>query len=418
MSNIITNRIRLRREVSPLTVSVSVVCTTPASPVTQVFDNSDESGAQYSPDRTLIPTVLQPVVSASASDGSWDESNSNARLANMKWLANGQDITTLSDWTGLYTIYTTTDATRGSLEIRRNVTVAETIELTLEADMIDFRTDRLVHISSDPVTLKTTAISEPEYALHLEEDPVMEYDAALDDLSVDDYNRAHGLACLTDTDRQTAMEARNSYLRHIPLTLMRGGKAIGESSDITYRIYRVGSDGTLTELNGDGWDECADMGAVGTSPVIDMRLTDGGCYLVKAVRTEDGKETELARTQFHLKHRERSYFASPTGQARLCDSDTVRMDLASVKSSGQPVARPERLMELRWMTESETGVTVQHSEGSVGRIDLAAAGAIDAPGQVSDSLDVYLEVAMRPRHAYLTYGGTPLTNGGTPLIIN
>lgn len=413
---VISNRRKLRREVEPLTVAMSVACMTPASPATQVFDASDETGAQYSPDRTLMPTVLRPVVSASASDETWDESNSNVRLANIRWYANGQDISTLADWQGLYDIYTTSDESRGSLEIRRNVTVAETIELHMEADLLDQRAGRLVHVSSDTITLQTSARSEPEYSLHLEDDPVMEYDVMLDDLSVDDYNRAHSLAHLSDSDRQAAMDSRNSYLRRIPLTLMRGGREILSSTDIRYRVYRVNADSTLTELGG-GWDECASAGAVGTPARMDMRLVEGGCYMVRAMRTANGKETEIARTQFQLKRRSRVYTAQPCGQARLKDGETVRMDMAAVKSERQPVARPERILEMRWMTETAGGKVTQHSDGSIGRIDLTRAGAVGLSGS-ADEMDVWLEVRERGVHEYLTYNGEPLTAGGEPLIIN
>ena len=146
-----TSRKRIRKDFAPLTVSVSLACSTAFSPVTQVFR---AASSEYEPDRSITPTLLQPTVIAAADDGSWPTPNSNAMLANMQWFANGVDITTLNDWNGLYTI-DTVGATRGGLTIFRNLTPAERLSMHFEADLVDNRLGVTHHNKTDAIVLTT-----------------------------------------------------------------------------------------------------------------------------------------------------------------------------------------------------------------------------------------------------------------------
>ena len=112
-----TIRKRIRKDYAPLTVSVSLSCLTSGSPVTQVYNAALN---EYEPDRSVTPTILQPVVTAAASDGSWPQPYANSLLANMVWKVNGVDITTIASWASLFSIDTV-----GSTP-RRSTTTKET----------------------------------------------------------------------------------------------------------------------------------------------------------------------------------------------------------------------------------------------------------------------------------------------------
>ncbi|MBD5506195.1 MAG: hypothetical protein HDR09_21205 [Lachnospiraceae bacterium] len=407
-----SNRQKIRRTYAPLTVMTTVKCATPQSPATQTYDAVGTDGSEYSPDRSLFPTVLEPEVCASAPDGSWPAGNANARLANVRWLSNGKDIALDPDWTGLYEVHKVDDGRKGTIEIRRNVGVGEVMQLHMEADLVDFRTQRTVRIVTDPVTLSTTARTGDSYTLEAGYGTVEYYDPAEDRLALDDYNRAHGLKSLTDAERMAAARERSSYLRSIPLRLWRGTGELTEDDGIEYRVYRMEAGGKLNLLGG-GFDELVGTPAVGKDLCIDMRLSEGACYLVAAML---GKH-ELARGQFQTKRRDTGMTLETHNGASMADSDRVRVDVATAKAGERIVEQPDRLMRIAWKTENSAGVTVSHNRGAVGRIDLARAGAV-AGGAVTGDLAVWCEAEMRPAHRMVRVNGRLLRVNGRAAIMN
>ena len=404
-----SKRQRIRRVYDPLTVMTSVKCTTPSSPPTQVFDSLGTDGSEFTPDRALFPTVLEPEVSASASDGTWPNGNANSKLANVKWYSNGKDIALDAGWEGLYTVHTADDARKGSIEIRRNVGVGEVFQLHMEADLVDSRTSRIIRISTEPVPLVTTTRSGDGYSLDMEEGTVVYYDPVEDRLALDDYNRAHDLRSLTAQERVAVAQERTSYLRSLPIRLMRGRRELEKSDDITYRVFRMSDDGTLAELGG-GFDELIGQPAVGKPLRIDMRLTEGACYMVKAMLGT----REIARTQFHVKRKDADITLEIHNAASISGSDRKRIDIATAKCGETIVCQPDRLMRMQWKTETSAGVRVRHNSGSVGHIDLARAGVTDGSGDLS----VWCEAEMREAYRFVKGNGKYLKIGSRPVIMN
>ena len=142
---------RIRRDYAPLTVMTGLVCTTPLSPVTQVYNSAIN---EWEPDRTLTPTVVHPDVTAHAKDGSWKTPQANASLASMVWKVNGVDISTLNEWQGLYEI-NLVGATRGDITIRKNLQPGSYLELSFEAVLADNRLGVNIPIICDPIVLST-----------------------------------------------------------------------------------------------------------------------------------------------------------------------------------------------------------------------------------------------------------------------
>ena len=97
MNGLIESQNQAKRHYAPLEVSVSLACITPGAPLLQVY--GDDGCA---PDRSVVYSVVAPVITAYAKDGSWDNRRSNLALVNMKWLSNAEgtwkDITTMESW--------------------------------------------------------------------------------------------------------------------------------------------------------------------------------------------------------------------------------------------------------------------------------------------------------------------------------
>ncbi|MDE7349686.1 MAG: hypothetical protein K2N25_01360 [Muribaculaceae bacterium] len=413
-----STRKKIRRAYTPLTVLASVECTTPSSPLTQVYDSLGADGTEYSPDRSLFPTVVLPKICASAPDGTWPDGIANARLANVKWLANGVDIALDSAWAGLYSVHTADDAQKGMLEIFRNIGVTEVVQLVMEAELVDFRTMRAIKVSTDPVTLSTTARTDDMYALDISEGRVLYYDPVEDRLALDDYNRAHDLKSLSASERAAVSEELTSYLREVPLRLMRGAKELTAAPDIHYRVYRVAADGSLTELGGT-FDEILEIPAVGGNIKIDMRLVEDACYLIRAVHGAGASEREIARAQFHAKRIEPDMVLETHNQASMAGTDRKRVDVATAKCGEQIVQQPDRLMRIKWYTETASGTRVSHNGGSVGHISLKRAGVVAADNSgITEDLQMWCEAELRPAYAFAKANGRYLKIGGRPVIMN
>lgn len=187
---------RKRKIFAPLTTSVTVACDSAFSPVTQVYNAEIQ---EYEPDRTVIATVLRPVVTANAVDGSWNDPYVNKLLADMHWFANGQDISTLDDWTGKYEI-SQVGAERGSLIIRRNVAPGERIDLHFEAVLPDPRIGFNIDIVSEVVCLSTTDKSTDSYAA----------------------NPSHSVLCRNDTSRHCLIRKPTATLNFPELSILEG----------------------------------------------------------------------------------------------------------------------------------------------------------------------------------------------------
>lgn len=409
---------KILRTYAPLSVLVSVKCTTTASPPTQVFDALGQEGSEFAPDRSLFPTVLEPEVCASASDGSWPEGNANSRLANVKWFSNGIDISLDPAWTGLYTLHTADDGRKGSLEIMRNVGVGDVVQLTMEAELIDFRTGKALKIATEPVTLSTTARSDDMYSLDMADDQMLYYDPVADKLALDDYNKAHGLKSLGVSERSAVASDRSSYLRSVPLRLMQGPVELKESADFRYRVYRVSPDGSITELGG-GFDEIVEIPAIGGNLRIDMRLVDDACYLIRALHVSGDSEREVARRQFHARRVEPDLSLESLNRASMSDSDRMRMDVATVKCGESVVRQPDRLMRIKWLSQTQSGLRVSHNCGAVGHISLSRAGVVTPDNKgISEDLQIWCEAELRDAYRFVKVNGRYARIGGKPVIMN
>jgi hypothetical protein len=390
----ISNKKRIRKTFDPLTVAVSVRCTTPASPLTQVFNGYNQ---EYEPNRQLTPTILYPEVIANAADGSWLDPAVNAKLADIVWLVDGADITTLSDWSGLYEINTNGND-RGTLTIKKNVTSGEAVRLQFKATLPDTRLGYNIPVLSDVITLSTSTKSEDDYTLSIRDSNLIEYDIIKDKHSLNEYKRAHGLTATSDDT--------GSYYHAISLTLYKGTTAMG-TGEYTVKLYKVNSSGGLTQ----GPEEAISIG----SPVIvlDLRLVTQADYVIKAY--VDSKE--VASVQFSVNRVYQAYNIRPTNGTDIHPNDTLRYDEAMVDCDGNIVECPGRALKINWYTDSAAKTAVAHNEGDTTKFKLAKTGIGD---DADDSvLDVYCTSEYKEAHSIAKDSdGNILMESGTTWIFN
>lgn len=393
----ITTQKKFRREYAPLTVAATLRCDTPGSPMAQVYDAICTDGVQYTPDRGLTPTVLMPEVVASASDGSWPSGNCNDRLANVKWWANGTEISQDPAWAGKYSISTAQDETRGMLTIIRNIAVGETVDLYMTAVLPDTRTGVNIPVRSDSITLYTTAKGDDAYSIDFPDGDLILYDELNDLLSIDDYAKANGESGLTASQRNDVVASKRSYRRDFGVTLRRGHNVIAADS-VTLRLYEVDADGALTELTPGRSLAYSLPSAADAKIALDLRLVERGTYMLKAF----AGEREVARRQFCIDRVKESLDMTMINGGSLSESDTMRTNMAIVTDTRKRTVKyPERLLSMKWYSNSASKGEVLHDSGQIGTVILADA---------MDASDSSLEISCKAEYAG-AYSPIPAADG-------
>lgn len=400
----ISNKSRIRKDFAPLTVAVSIKCTTPASPTTQTYNSEN---LEYEPDRGLTPTVLLPVVAAIAADGTWNTPSANTALADMKWYVNGVDISTLTSWSGKYSIDTSDSETRGAITIKRNIAAGELAELHFSANIVDSRLGVLIPIVTDKILLSTAEKSGDTYSISIDDSAILQYDPLKDNLLLYDYKVAHGVISESATAKEDATD-KNAYLHTIPFSVYCGVKKL--TSGYTVNLYRVDGVNKLTQLT----TADAEIEALTSSSVtLDLRLIKKSSYTLKVFVDN----TEVAMTEFGVNRIFPTINISPTNGTAIHPSDTTRFDKVMVSSNGNIVEYPCRGLKIVWFTES-TAKTVKHNEGETTLFKLADTGIGNT---YSDCvLDVYCEAEYKDAYSVAidADGNTLVDSDGNTFIFN
>ncbi len=374
-----TFRQRIRRDYAPLTVSVAVACTSPASPLMQVYN---AQLGEYEPDRIISPTVIRPEVMANAKDGSWEHPAANEFLTNMRWFANGVDISTLSSWNGLYEI-DTVGSTRGTLTIMRNVAPGEEITLHFEAELADSRLGVLIPIKTDKLTLSTFDKSEDSYSISVGDSNNIFYNPFLDKLHLYEYKVAQGMIEASAAAREAAMNG-NEYICTIPIDLYKGGEKV--SSGYTIKLYKINRVNSITELSSIS-DEVISISNTGIS--LDLRLIGKEDYMIKAFVNG----ISMAQVQISVRRAYPNFNCTPTNATSILPSQKQRYDVAMVSSEGNIVECPGSIIRMVWKTDTAALTGLTHNEGEKTIFSLAKTGlGAAAP---NDWVDVYIEAAQK-----------------------
>ncbi len=351
---------RIRIDYAPLNVAVSVVNITPNSPVVQVFNAFTN---QYEPNRALSPTVILPQVVASATDNSWGDPHSNHALAEMKWFANGVDISTLSEWDNLYAI-NTVGSHRGAISIYRNFSPGEQVSLHFEGVLADNRLGVNIPIKTEPIVLSCSDKSQNMYSLSIGDDMIIQYNPFKDKLFLYEYKVAHGLIQASTAAKNAATD-ENSYNRSIQITLFSGEQI--QTSGYTIKLFRVNSATSFTELVA-GEDEVVSISP--TQVTLDLRLVKKSDYVIRAY----AENREVAMVQFSVNRLNPKYTIRMTNGTDIHPNDTQRYDEVMVDNDGNIVECPGSIIRIIWMADSQAKTNVVLNEGDVTQFLLSKTG--------------------------------------------
>lgn len=389
---------RIRKNFEPLTVAVSVSCTSPASPLTQTFNGYN---AEFEPNRQLTPTILYPDVVANASDGSWSDADVNSQLADIKWLVNGNDITKDTAWTDAYEILTT-GSERGTLKIYKNVNPGTTYRLQFKATLADTRLGVNIPILSDEIILSTSEKSDDSFSLAINDSTIIEYDPVKDKHAEYEYKVAHGVEAQDSNV--------GSYIHTIPITMYKGTKAL-DAAAYGIMVYRIESDGSLKQMV---VGNCEIVSIDPTAIVLDMRLITQADYIIKGL----SKGKEVASMQFSVNRVYQSYTIQPTNGTDIHPQDKQRYDEAMVSCDGNIVEMPGRIYRILWLVDSYRDHGQLKNEGDKTLFNLSETGI----GDTSDTcmLDVYCMSEYKAAHEIATdeTGEVYCDSNGEPYIFN
>lgn len=396
-------RKRIRRDFAPLNVAVAVSCDTAYSPMMQVYNGST---GEYEPNRLLSPTIIRPIITAYAADGSWPTPSANSALAEMVWYVNGVNISNLSDWAGLYSV-DTVGSTRGSISILKNILPGSEYSLHFEAKLVDSRLGVTLPIKTDPIILSTVDKAEDTYGLSIGESRNLRYNPFLDLLDLYEYKVAHGLISASSSSEAAAYDG-NEYFRTIPIEMYAGDNKI--TSGYTVKLYRVNSVNSISEITSSDY-EIVSVSA--TAITIDLRLIDKADYMIKGFVNG----VEQAKCQFSIKRLKPSFKCSPTNESSILPLQVERYDEVQVESEGRNIPYPGRALKIVWFTDSATKTGVQHNEGFSTVFDLRKTGV--GNDYTNDWVDVYVEASNKDAHCVATDGTDILTDeSGNVLIFN
>lgn len=383
---------KANRKFAPLDVSVSVVCASPKSPFMQTM-----AGDKFFPDRTQsgFECIVYPSINATAKDDSWDSKQSNMSLANMVWkVSTGtewKDISKINSWSGKYSIDTSNTSNRGSLTIKRNLSSNDKQQLQFEADLYDYRTNSILHITADPITLYTADKGADTYGMGIREDTDISYNLFLDKLALYEYKVANNIISASTEARNACFDG-NQYECHIPIDVYKSKDRI--TSGFSIELYR----GT-TKMSASSAASPNEIISISTSEIVlDLRLVEKNNYTIKAVI--NGKA--VAQFQFSAS---RFYPSFNQPKFMVCNDiewgNIYRSNKAILEYNGRVVEYPNRIVELQWHTEASNGSIITKKswqEGNSCTFSIEESGLGDVE---SDYLEEQIEYKQRPANDYL-----------------
>ena len=401
-----------RRYYAPLNVSLSLSCVTPLMPLSQTYD-----GASYTPDREATGstgTQIRPVATATATDGTWDDGRSNPSLANMTWYAyiggTWQDITAASGWSDKVSVDTTSTLTRGTLTIKKNVASNANVQLRFEADLVDYRTQELHHMVSNPVSLVTTDKGEDTYGIGTGDSDNILYNPAKDLLDQYEYQVAHGLTTASASARSATYDGQQ-YDRTIPIEVRKGTTT--QTSGYSLNVYRV-EGSSKTKLTAGADNELTSLSL--TSMRLDLRLITDATYLIECV----AGGTVVAQKTFSVKRQYSAVSIGMMNTAEMSYTDTRRWQKAIVSAENHTDDTAARWLKMNWSTTATNGTattTKEHQEGSYMEYELSDLGFGTSE---SDTVTDSLEYTHKPAYGFFTdaSGNKYVDESGNYLIGN
>lgn len=332
-----STRAFMRRRYEPLVTSCTLTLQSPDSWLTQTW----QDGA-ITPDRSLLPCCILPLVSATAKDGSWTHAErANALLADMQWTVGGKAIETVWTEGTDYDIIADGD-TRGMLRVYRNLASGETATLAFTATIADTRTGENVTVMSDEKIMSVVDSAPDSYAVETALPLNLLYSPLDDQLLRYEYQSSHGLA--TTLTAATATDGEQ-YLRQAAITVRRGQDVL--TTGYTLRLTRCAADGTQTILTAGEAELTAFTPA---SLTLDLRqVSNATSYLLEVL--VDGA-TVCLKTICTVCRLHPAVSVTPVNEGDLYETTTQTWQQAIVKRRNVDVEAAENVVQLTLLADT------------------------------------------------------------------
>lgn len=154
---------RLRRVFSPLNATCDLIVDGGA--LHQIFrPDTDE----YSPDRAITPLTIRPIINVIDPDGIFGNGIANAKLGDIKWLANKVDVS----GNAKFVIDTSATNNKGTLKVYQNVTPDSPVNLYFEGIISDTRNGTSLKVNGS-VLLNTNTVSKEKVSVEIDKPNVI-----------------------------------------------------------------------------------------------------------------------------------------------------------------------------------------------------------------------------------------------------
>jgi len=401
---------RLRKDYQPLTTVCNLRTLTTGSTAIQVYD---AYSGTYDPDRTITPLVIFPEVIADAIDGSWIYKQANFMLTNMTWFANGVDITTRSEWEGLFEIVDS-GANKGAISIFRNLDSSESIDLRFEAVLPDNRIGANIPITSGSAVLLTENKTEDTYSISINDSDKIAYNPFLDKSLLWEYMNANNIP--------PGLEVidSNSYKKTIKVSVFKGTNKM--SGGYTLKMYRInGLENILVATAADTEviiePENYEIVSFGQDQFqLDLRIIEKADYLLIAEVEVESVVKQAAQIQFGIYRDYPNYTCDLMSRAYIQNTDKIHTNKAIIHHNAHVVPYPALIVDMVWKVQSATKTTEwQAGENAVIELDRTGLG-----NTFQDNwLDVWVETEQYKAMQVMTDEfGEPYTDENGNIYIN
>ncbi len=407
---IISSKNRIRKDYQPLTTVCNLKILTTGSTAIQVYDAYSSS---YDPDRSITPLVILPEVIANAIDGSWLYKQANFMLTDIKWYANGIDITTLQEWEGLYEI-NQSGANKGAISIFRNLDSSETITLNFEAILPDDRIGANIPIVSRSIVLLTENKTEDTYSLSINDSDKIAYNPFLDKSLLWEYKNANNIPPgLEEIDG-------NSYKKTIKTFVHKGTEQM--NGGYTLKMYRINGlvktlMATATDLDVTIEPDNYELISFGQNQLqLDLRIIEKADYLLIAEVEVEGVVKEAAQMQLCIYREYPNYTCSLMSRAYINNTDKIHKNKAIIHHNANVVPYPALIVNIVWKAKTAKMTTEwQAGENAVIELDRTGLG-----NTYQDNwLDVWVETEQYKAMQVMTDElGVPYTDENGVIYIN
>ena len=396
MATITTHRVSRVYEPMSLSISIEVQGT-------GLDQKHDLSTGEVSPSRGVAPTFLVPRVRGAAGDGSVDPSK-DITPASVTWRVNGSPIAEAWRQGEDFTVANASDAAgrpKGTLVIYKDLTSGEVAVIDAAITVADTRLSKNITAQSEQATLKCVGKSDTTWEVGTPTPRAFTYNPAADTL--DDYDWRKGNGGLAAGEAAPAQWG--CYLLEYPVYVKRGARTL-DPADFTIKVEKVDADGNAVA------DPLPLEYAIESGKVtFDMRLIDTATYRVSAIA--GGKAAGVFNVRLRRSTPTLAYEMLNNGG--IAAGHTMRTDRLAVRTRGNVVASPDRLVRVTWGAKVDGGAKRPLGQGVTHRARLADMGFTASSTSMELEADAEVKGAFK---VAVDKSGKYFTVGGKPVIIN